>query len=436
MTERQGCVLLCDGRHYGTLAAARTLGRQGVKVLVADSSRLAPALWSRHVSMRLRCPPTGDTGRFLRWAQATGRANNRPVIYGTSDDVLFVLAMHRAELEESFRFYQPELASLIALLDKSSLIGHARAAGLDVPDTWLPKSYAEAEQVIRDQTGLLLIKPRAQSLLRTHAKGTIVHGGCGRSDAHVGSLDGVRAYQDFRSEHVLAPQVAARFPDWTWPMIQRYHPEAIERVYSLAGFRDRSGGNVIMRAAEKVLQQPRQLGTGLCFERAPVDAGLAEGVRRLLANIEYFGVFEAEFIRLADRALLIDLNGRLYNQLAFDIARGLPMPTLFYEGALGHDQAVAALLSAVPAEDSTGPRAFCNRSGLSVLVGIRRLLGGISREDIVRWRVWRNADASTVIDAIADRDDPQPRLAGVVQQAFSCLRHPRAFISSAGFDQL
>jgi predicted ATP-grasp superfamily ATP-dependent carboligase len=360
----------------------------------------------------------------LSWARATGRANHRPVIYGTSDDVLFVLAMHRAELEEYFLFYQPELESLTALLDKSSLIVHARAAGLGVPDTWLPTSDAEAEQVIRDQSGPLLIKPRTQSLLRTRAKGTIVHG------------EGALAYAKFRSKHTLAPHVAARFPDWTWPMIQRYHPEAIERVYSLAGFRDRSGRNVIMRAAEKVLQQPRQLGTGLCFERAAVDADLAEGVRRLLANIGYFGVFEAEFIRLAAGALLIDLNGRLYNQLAFDIARGLPMPTLLYEGALGHDDAVAALLSAVPAEDSSNPRAFCNRSGLSVLVGIRRLLGRISREDVARWRVWRNADASTIVDAIADRDDPQPRLADAMHQISSCLRHPRAFISSAGFDQL
>lgn len=435
MTDEQPPVLLCDGRYYGTLAAARTLGREGIRVLVADSSRLAPTLWSRHVSKSLRCPPAGDTDRFIEWARATGRANNRPVIYGTSDDVLLVLALHRAQLEESFRFYQPDLASLVVLLDKSSLMDHARAAGLDVPETWLPKSDAEAEQVIRDQEGLLLIKPRTQCLLRAHVKGAIVRGGR-RVEAHDGRGDSAHAYANFRRANIFAPEVAARFPDWTWPMIQRYHPEAIERVYSLAGFRDRSGRHVIMRAEEKVLQQPRQLGTGLCFEAAAVDANLAAGVRRLLENIGYFGVFEAEFIRLGDRALLIDLNGRLYNQLAFDIARGIPLPKLFYEGALGHDETVAAMISKIPAEDPAGPRAFCNRSELAVLVGFRRLLGKMSKEDLARWKVWQTADTSEVIDAIDDREDPQPRIAGIVQQLYSSMRHPRGFIRSVGFDQV
>jgi D-aspartate ligase len=437
MAGRKARVLLCDGRYNGTLAAVRGLGRQGIAVLVADSSLLAPALWSCHVAERLRCPPAWDVDRFVKWAKATGRANDRPVIYGTSDDLSLVLAMYRAELEESFLFYQPEFASLVALLDKSRLIGHARAAGLDIPETWLPKSYSEAEQVIHDHDGLLLIKPRTQSLLRTHVKGAIVEGGRRSAVAH-GRRDGggAQVYADFRRRNRLAPEISARFPDWTWPMIQRYHPEAVDRVYSLAGFRDRGGHNVVMRAAEKVLQHPRQLGTGLCFETATVDADLAAGVRRLLADIGYFGVFEAEFIRLAGRALLIDLNGRLYNQLAFDIARGLPMPTLFYEGALGHDEAVAATLASIPTEDTTGVHGFCNRSGLSSLVGLRRLLGTMSREDIARWKAWQTADTSTVIDAIADNEDPQPRVVEIIQQFLSCMRHPRAFIRSAGFDQV
>ena len=79
----------------------------------------------------------------------------------------------------------------------------------------------------------------------------------------------------------------------------------------------------------------------------------------------YFGMFEAEFIRLPGRSLLIDINGRLYNQLAFDVARGLPLPTLFYQGALGNDEAVAAATVAAAGADSTGPQAFSNRSRLA-----------------------------------------------------------------------
>src|ERR1700733_8925795 len=174
MTNYKRPVLLCDGGYYGTLAAARSLGANGVPVLIADPNMLAPALWSRRVAGRFRCPPAADTTRFVNWARAVGGRYSQPVIYATSDDVSLVLALHRSELEHVFHFYQPDLDTLLDLLDKSKLAQVARAAGLDMPDTWAPGNLRQAEEVIRDQSGHLLIKPRTQSLLNTHSKGTIV----------------------------------------------------------------------------------------------------------------------------------------------------------------------------------------------------------------------------------------------------------------------
>jgi D-aspartate ligase len=259
MLNNKPPALLCDGGYYGTLAAARMLGRNDVPVLVADCNMLAPALWSCRVARRFRCPPAVETERFVNWARTVGRKHGQPVIYPTSDDVSLVLALHRRELEKDFHFYQPDLDTLLDLLDKSRLAQVVRAAGLDMPDTWVPGNLRLAEEVIRNQTGPLLIKPRTQSLLNTHSKGTIVLGG---------REDSVRAYADFSRRNVLVPWLAARFPDWTLPMIQRYHPEAVNRVYSIAGFIDRGGRNMAVRAAEKVLQLPSRLGTGLCFQSA------------------------------------------------------------------------------------------------------------------------------------------------------------------------
>ena len=418
--------LLCDGGYYGTLAAARMLGRNDVPVLVADCNMLAPALWSCRVARRFRCPPAVETERFVNWARTVGRRHSQPVIYPTSDDVSLVLALHRRELERDFRFYQPDLDTQLDLLDKSRLAQVVRAAGLDMPDTWVPGNLRQAEEVIRNHTGRLLIKPRTQSLLNTHSKGRIIIGG---------REDSLRTYADFCRRNVLAPWLAARFPDWTLPMIQRYHPEAVNRVYSIAGFIDRGGRNMAVRAAEKVLQLPSRLGTGLCFQSAQVDAGLALGLQRLLQRIGYFGVFEAEFIRLSGRSLLIDINGRLYNQLAFDVARGLPLPTLFYEAALGNDQAVAAAIADATEEDSTGPQAFCNRSRLTVMLGLRRILGEMPRQEARRWKEWTEADPVSVIDAVADPGDPWPRRSDLLLQLHSYVRHPRAFLRETGYDQ-
>jgi D-aspartate ligase len=426
MPNQKPPVLLCDGGYYGTLAAVRTLVANGVPVLVADPNMLAPALWSRHVAGRLHCPPAANIERFVTWARNVGQRYGKPVIYPTSDDVSLVLALHRSELERDFLFYQPDLDTLLILLDKAKLAQAVRAAGLDMPDTWTPGDLGEAEELIRSQSGHLLIKPRTQSLLNTHSKGTIVLGGREES---------VRTYTEFHRRNVLAPQLAARFPDWTLPIVQRYHPEAVDKVYSIAGFIDRGGRNMAVRAAEKVLQLPSRLGTGLCFESAEVDFELASGLQRLLQRIGYFGVFEAEFIRLSGRALLIDINGRLYNQLAFDVARGLPLPTLFYEGALGNHEAVAAAVAAAAGVQSTGPHGFCNRSRLAVLLGLRRILRTMPMQEATRWRGWYDADRDTVIDAIANSADPWPRRFDVLRQLHSYLSHPRAFLRNTGYDQ-
>jgi predicted ATP-grasp superfamily ATP-dependent carboligase len=426
MPNQKPPVLLCDGGYYGTLAAVRTLGANGVRVLVADPNMLAPALWSRQVAGRLRCPRAANIERFVTWARKVGQRYGQPVIYPTSDDVSLVLALHRSELERDFLFYQPDLDTLLILLDKAKLAQAVRAAGLDMPDTWTPGNLGEAEELIRNQYGHLLIKPRTQSLLNTHSKGTIVLGGREES---------VRTYAEFYRRNVLAPQLAARFPDWTIPVVQRYHPEAVDKVYSIAGFIDRGGQNMAVRAAEKVLQLPSRLGTGLCFQSAQVDFKLASGLQRLLQRIGYFGVFEAEFIRLPGRSLLIDINGRLYNQLAFDVARGLPLPTLFYEAALGNHEAVVAAIAAAAGAHSTGPHGFCNRSRLAVLLGLRRILGTMPRQEATRWREWYEADSESVIDAVSDSRDPWPRRADVLLQLHSYLRHPRAFLRNTGHDQ-
>jgi predicted ATP-grasp superfamily ATP-dependent carboligase len=426
MASEPVTVLMSDGGYYGTLATARTLGRQGVPVTIADPSRVASALWSRHVTRRLLCPPAWDVERFVDWLDELGGKGPRHVVFPTSDDVSFALGLHQGALNGPLAIYQPDLSTLLSFLDKSRLLGHARAVGLEAPETWLPETDAEAERVLREAGGTLVIKPRTQALLRTKLKGLLVTSG---------DRDSKGAYARFRHRNVYAPLLARRFPEMTVPMMQRYHREATSGVYSLAGFRDHSGRHVVMRAAVKVLARPRQLGIGLCFEGAPLDAELAAGLCRLLERVGYYGIFEAEFIRAGHRSLLIDLNARLYNQIGFDIARGLPLPTLLYDAALGRDQAVADAIASIPRSDDSGPRAFCNRFGLAVLVGAKRLSGTMSREDAERWRAWLRDRQGRVIDAVADGDDPGPMALEIAQQVLSYVRHPRTFIRTIALDR-
>ncbi|MGA2447173.1 MAG: carbamoyl-phosphate synthase [Polyangiaceae bacterium] len=410
--------LLCDASYYGTLAAARALGKEGVPVFVADSQWVAPASWSCHIAGRLSCPPVADVENFVDWLLWIGKRHSNCVICPTSDELCFVLAAFREDLAQTFSLYQPELSVVEQLLDKGRLLEHARAVGLDVPETWLPESDADVDRAQRECAGPILIKPRTQILLSTHNKGSLIQ--------REGT--GLRlAYERFIRGNTYAPAVRERLSAATRPMLQRYYPEATERVYSLAGFRDRTGCHFVAFAANKVLQRPRSMGVGLCFEEAVVDQNLLEGGQELLKRVGYYGVFELEFIRVGGRSLLIDANPRFYNQLAFDVARGLPLPQLAYAGALGQEDVVERLFAGLGGRRPSRTHAFCNQLSLGVMVRAERILGAMSGEEATRWRDWRRDRNGSLVDAVADPEDPGPYVAEVARQVLDVVRSPRLF---------
>jgi D-aspartate ligase len=414
--------MLCNAGYYGTLAAVRSLGRAGIPVVTVDPAVLAPARYSRYTGHHLRCPPFEMTDAWSRWLLALP-PGPRAVLYATSDDVSFALANHREELAGSYALYQPDPTAMMSILDKGRLLDHARAVGIGTPETWLPTSRRDVEHMTREVAGPLLVKPRTQVSLRNHTKGVVVPAGSERL---------LESYDRFIAETSFGDEIASRFPLATQPLVQRYYSQAMDGIYSLSGFRDRSGAHFVVRAANKVLQRPRRLGVGLCFEDAPVDVDLAQRLERLCERLGYFGVFEAEFIRDGDRPLLIDLNARFFNQMIMDVARGMDLPRMAYAGAIGDEAELSALVErarqSVPAESV----AFCNGLGLKATIGAQLLFGRISREDARRWYSWSSVAGRKVVDAVADPDDPLPFVCDVAQHVAQYVRHPRAFVLQLG----
>jgi len=415
-------MLLCNAGYYGTLAAIRSLGRSGVAVTTVDPAMLATGRYSRYTSSHLSCPPFEHTNQFAQWLLRLGKTGPRRVIYATSDAVSLALAAHRDELSEYFDLYQPDLPSTMRILDKGQLLEHSRAVGIDTPDTWLPTSRQEAERIIRQVGGTILVKPRSQLSVRTYTKGAVSGAGQEAVLARYDGIIGLGAHD---------PEFAKRFPEVVLPMLQRYHPEAMEAVYSLSGFRDITGKQITMLGARKVLQHPRRLGVGLCFEEAEVVPEIAVRAALLCERIGYYGAFELEYIMSGGRALLIDFNGRFYNQMAFDIKRGLDLPGLVHAAAVGDNSRVETLVSNVAAHATN--IAFCNEFGLTVMICMQRMTGAMSKQDAVRWQDWRRAPGRKVVDAVRDPYDRLPATIDAMQQIYMGIRHPRSFYRQFGF---
>lgn len=410
-------VLLTSARFYGTLSAARCLGRLGAHVIVADSTRTGPASWSRFVARREVSPDELQPTDFLKWLLDFGKRSPRTFLYPTSDDLAWLLAKEREALSKYFYMYQPPVDCIYALLNKRRLFEICREVDVPAPLTWFPNSDADFDRLTRESAFPVLLKPQTQILNARHRKGEVV-----KTPSALR-----RQYQDFSREE-YAPELMAYDPQVNQPMVQQLFADSDTRIYSISGFIDESGQLFSTRASRKVLQRPRRLGVGICFESEPVLPALADRIRRIARRVGYYGIFEVEFIEAHGEHLLIDFNPRYFGQMEFDVARGLPLPHLVYLAALGDGEGLRRLVGDANAQKDDRRAVYCNRLALETTLGLQRLSGALSAEEKATWRHWLDQHQENIIDAVIDLDDVAPAAIDTMQQMLLMARHPRSFV--------
>jgi predicted ATP-grasp superfamily ATP-dependent carboligase len=238
--------------------------------------------------------------------------------------------------------------------------------------------------------------------------------------------------QRFKELVSFDPVLSERHPDIAEPMFQEYLPSAETSIFSVSGFVGPDGA-IVARGAMKVLQRPRKVGIGLCFEGRRLVGGeerLVDKVSALCKKVGYAGAFESEFIVDGDRRLLIDFNPRFYSQMGFDIARGLPLPMLVWHAARKDDAGLGAELARARAWQASGSEVYCHKTMLDLVLGLQRMSGQMSQADVRHWRDWYRVHAHSVTDAVRDVDDRLPSVIDAMQWMRHFARHPRSFVRS------
>lgn len=414
-------VLLAMGDYLGTLAAARSLGRFGVDVAVADHRTLVAARLSRYARRRLTCPdPERHPLDFLGWLLHEGAAHPGQALLATTDDLAWLFARHRGALAQHFQLDTPPLEAIYGLLNKAKLREACDAVGLHCPDTRLYESDEQLRALAPELHFPVVVKPQTQILLWPHQKGRVA--------ADTDTL--VRAVHDFLDENHHDALLLADDPQVWRPLLQTYVP-ASHGVYSLSGFVDASGQHFVTSAARKVFQRPRVLGVGLCFEHAAVNARLAERIHALCRRVGYHGVFEAEFLEAGDEPLLIDFNPRFFGQLAFDVARGVDLPRLSYLAAIGDQATLAAEAArAQAAAREAHPTAYCNRIHLELFLASLALANTHSADGRT-WRQWVREHRGALADPLIDRQDLLPAVMVAATSVLQQARHARSTLRQA-----
>lgn len=415
VSGRRGMVL-SNGSYNGTLAAARDLGREGIPVLLVDSAADTPTAHSRYVGEVIQAPSLDDLGAFAQWLIQFGRDHPGYVLYPTSDDLCLVMDIYRHDLAQSFSLYQPVTGGVYELLNKRKLFEHCQVQGVDHPPTWVPKPDEEMSAFAQSLDYPVLIKPQTQAGLRTLSKGAACYS----------AAEFLTTWAQANNLFSYKPEVLRWDPSLSQLMVQRFYPEAATQIYSLAGFVDPVNDIFLVRASEKLLQQPVTIGVGLCFESRPVHAKPLKQLRRLVMALGYCGAFEVEFIHLKeqDRFLLIDFNSRFYGQMSFEIARNLPISRLCFYAAIGDKSKLCDLAARSAEWDHTSVWKCCVGWMLRLFVTAQTLGGQFTWQQRRNWFDW--AKSGNLVDPIFAEDDVAPFYSYRRRALIGMLRHPRS----------
>ena len=416
-------VLLASASFGGTIAAVRHLVKHNIDVSVVSSHRLGAAAWSRHVARAHSAPPESEGQRFLERLVAIGAADPGQILLPTSDETAWMYAEKAALLARHFCMYQPSIATLQRILDKKLFADAAITSGLAVLPSWYPRNIDHVAELAPTLPYPILIKPRTHVHRLRQNKGVVA-----RSSSEL-----LSKYQLFVDREQVRAADTPFSADAHLPILQQFVRVGSEGVHSVTGFIDRTGELFVARSATKVLQRSQPVGVGLCFESLPPTPALSDAVRRLCRDLEYFGIFEVEFLWFDGRWAVIDFNPRLFNQIGMDIRRGMPLPLLACLDASGDITSLREAVGKAQAQDNERI-VFCDGFALRAILFAQTVTGRISHKDRTYWRAWLRKHAADTVDFAADGSDPIPWVIHALSEIYLDVKALPQFMRSTALD--
>ena len=287
------------------LAAIRSLGRAGVRVLAVDDRQSALGFRSRYAEAHVA--PTRTGAAFVDFLRTLGDG----VVFPTRDDDLETIARARDELPFVCPF--PGWDVLGPIQDKRHQLAVAAEVGLAAPRTAEEPTDAFAFPV--------LVKPSDPTSFRRRF--------------------GVKAFRC-----ATADEVERRFEDAAEfrPFLQEWIPGGDDTLWTVGSYLTADGEELGLFTGRKLRQTPREIGTARVAE-ARWDPRLAADALTLLRTLRFHGISQVELKHdVRDgQYKLIEVNPRLWEWHGLAAACGVDFTRIAYLDAIGERAAPARM---------------------------------------------------------------------------------------------
>jgi predicted ATP-grasp superfamily ATP-dependent carboligase len=299
-----GPVIVTDGETRAALACVRSLGARGLPVHVLAARPPALAGASRFAS-RVHAVPDAETAPEA-WAEAVRRiAAELPGALVLPITEIAIGSLFAFGVDRALPLATPSREAYALAVDKHALLVRARACGLEVPRSVLFEDPAAIDDLPRDFPFPAFAKARRSRWLAT-----------GRW--HKGSCGLVRDRAELR-----AAVASGGYSDGL--LVQEFVPGHGEGLFFLAD----KGETRVRFAHRRLREKPPSGGVSVLSESIEPDPVSATAGERLLAELAWHGVAMLELRRCPDgRAVVMELNPRLWGSLQLAIDAGVDFPAL------------------------------------------------------------------------------------------------------------
>ena len=160
-------VLITTGLERKALAVALSLHRKGISVTVGDSSRLAPAFWSRYCHRRLLYPsPRFDPDGFVDALLNELKERKYDLLFPLGDYEVFAISKNKEKFRKLTNVCLPDFSVVARTIDKAEVTKLAMENNIPCPKTYFIRDLGELEKIKEVIEYPILIKPRSASGLR------------------------------------------------------------------------------------------------------------------------------------------------------------------------------------------------------------------------------------------------------------------------------
>jgi D-aspartate ligase len=310
----RGTAVVVEVAWVNGLAAIRSLGRRGLRVLAVDHRPYALGFRSRYAEPRVAPDPLDDEDGFIAALRSLAEETDDLLpVFPTHDEHVNAIARHADVFAERYRFPFPDWDVLERIQSKRHQLETAESVGVPVPRTFYPGSAEEARAAGEELGFPLIVKPSANVGFRRSHKRQLFR--CESAD----ELE--RAYEAAASHE---------------PMVQELIPSGPEEMYTLGSYLDRDGQALGLFSGRKLSQTRGYMGSARVGEALWVDEVVEHGLA-LLRGLGFHGISQVELMRdpRDGRYKLLEVNPRLWQWHSLAAACGVDLPWIAYRDLVG-----------------------------------------------------------------------------------------------------